>query len=72
MLVGMAQSWVKLADQAATISSPAERAGGQGSRGCRLGNRYPEDQTDSGSEPGAVTINRRDRRVRAVRGPPGP
>jgi len=41
MLVGMAQSWVKLADQAATISGPAERAGGQGSRGCRLGNRYP-------------------------------
>jgi hypothetical protein len=33
MLVGMAQTWVKLADQAATISSLGERAAVEGSRG---------------------------------------
>ena len=32
MLVGMAQTWMKLTDQAATISSLAERAV-EGSRG---------------------------------------
>jgi hypothetical protein len=33
MLVGMAQTWVKLGDQAAMISSLAERAAVEGSRG---------------------------------------